>query len=189
MKYIIILLLSLSCFASEIGLKAGEKVPNLALKSITGKEYQLDNLDKKTALIFYRGSWCPYCIKQLKSVQSEVMSKTDKNSQILVISVDRAAVAKKMKDKNKFTFDVISDPKAQSLLAFNIVNKIDDELVKKYKQSYQIDVEADSGETHHMVAHPAVFVIDGDKITYSDIHINYKDRTKNEEIIKALSSN
>lgn len=38
-----------------------------------------------------------------------------------------------------------------------------------------------------MVAHPAVYVVKDGKITYADIHTNYKERTKNEEILNALS--
>ena len=66
MKYIIILLLSLSCFASEIGLKAGEKVPNLSLKSITGKEYQLDKLEKKDRSDFLSWFMVPILHKAIK---------------------------------------------------------------------------------------------------------------------------
>ena len=91
-----------------------------------------------------------------------------------------------MKDEYKFSFTVLSDPKAKSLQAFNIVNKLDDKLVKKYKASYKIDVEADSGETHHMVAHPAVFIIKNGKIAFADVQTDYKVRTDNQDILKAL---
>lgn len=186
MKYLITSLITMLCLAQDIGLEVGTKVPNISLKTISGKEFQTDKLEKKTALIFYRGSWCPYCMKQLQSIQEEVIGKIGKNAQVIAISVDREMIAKKMKDKYKFSFEIVSDPKAQSLLAFNIVNKLDDKLVNKYKQSYKIDIEGDSGETHHMVAHPAVFIISEDKITYRDIHVDYKDRTDNEEIIRGL---
>ena len=129
MKYLILTLLSLFTFAEVPGLKAGDAVPSITLKSISGKTYQLDKLDKKTAIIFYRGSWCPYCMKQLQSVQEDVMNKIGSDSQIIAVSVDRAMVAKKMKAKNKFSFAVISDPKAKSLAAFKIINKVDDKLV------------------------------------------------------------
>lgn len=186
MKHILAVLFTLMTWADTPGLKVGDPAPNIELKGVSGQIYKLNELKKKTALVFYRGSWCPYCLKQLQSIQSDVIYNIGKNSQLLVISVDHPIVAKRMKLKNKFSFDVISDQKAKSLIAFKIVNKLDDELVKKYKESYKIDIEGDSGEVHHMVAHPGVFIIDNGKVIYSDVHTNYKDRTKNSEIIKIL---
>lgn len=186
MKVLLISLFSILTFAQELGLGVGMKSPNIEIKNIEGKEIILDDMDKKTVLVFYRGSWCPYCMKQLQSIQKEIMPKLDKNSKVVAISVDQKIIAKKMQKKYQYTFDIVSDPKAELLLAFNIVNKLDDKLVKKYKQSYKIDIEGDSGQTHHMVAHPAVFVIKNAKITYQDIHKEYKDRTKNDDILAAL---
>ena len=60
-------------------------------------------------------------------------------------------------------------------------------MVAKYKSSYKIDVEGDSGEKHHIIAHPAVFIIENGKIIYVDVHTNYKERTKNSEILKIIS--
>ncbi|MFG1593793.1 peroxiredoxin family protein [Halobacteriovorax sp. CON-3] len=186
MKVLLISLFLILTLAQELGLGVGMKSPNIEIKNIEGKEIILDDMDKKTVLIFYRGSWCPYCMKQLQSIQKEIMPKLDKNSKVVAISVDQKIIAKKMQKKYQYTFDIVSDPKAELLLAFNIVNKLDDKLVKKYKQSYKIDIEGDSGQTHHMVAHPAVFVIKNAKITYQDIHKEYKDRTKNDDILAAL---
>ncbi|MFG1501348.1 redoxin domain-containing protein [Halobacteriovorax sp. XZX-3] len=186
MKVLLISLFSILTFSQELGLGVGTKSPNIEIKNIEGTEIILDDSDKKTVLVFYRGSWCPYCMKQLQSIQTEVMPKLDKSSKLVAISVDKKMIAHKMKKKYQYTFDIVSDPKASLLLAFNIVNKLDDKLVQKYKQSYKIDIEGDSGQTHHMVAHPAVFVIRNGKITYQDIHKEYKDRTKNDDILAAL---
>jgi len=91
-----------------------------------------------------------------------------------------------MKRNNNFSFTVLTDPKAKSLKAFNIINKLSDDLVAKYKSSYKIDVEGDSGESHHMVAHPAVFIIKDGKVSFADVHLDYKKRTENSMILEAL---
>lgn len=132
----ILLLISFNTYALE-GLKVGDKAPNLTLKDTAGMEFNIAQLKKPTALVFYRGSWCPYCMTQLKSIEAQVMGKLPKGAQLLAISVDRLKIAKKMKAKNKFSFSVISDPKATSLKEFKIVNQLDDDLVKKYKSSYK----------------------------------------------------
>lgn len=169
------------------GVKVGEKVPVLELTTISGKTIDLSDKNKFYILVFYRGSWCPYCMKQLKSIEKEVIPKLSKESVLIAISVDKKITAKKMKDKYQFSFGIVSDPKAGTLKSFKIANKLKDDLVKKYKASYQIDIEKDSGESHHLVAHPGVFIIKNSKIVYSDVHINYKDRTKNREILSVIT--
>lgn len=188
MKYICFLcLIFLTNAFSMTGLYKGDKAPNFELRDTEGRQFIMKDQVKKTVLVFFRGSWCPYCIKQLQSINEEVIDKLDNDStQLVAISVDKPIVAKKMKKKFNLKFTVLSDSKAQSLKAFKIVNKISDDLVSKYKSSYKIDVEADSGETHHMIAHPAVFIIEKGKVTFSDVQTDYKKRTKNSEILKAL---
>lgn len=168
------------------GVNIGNAVPVGKLKTVNQEVINLSDAKYEYILVFYRGSWCPYCMNQLKSIQSEIMPKLTDNQILVAISVDKKPVALKMKKKFNYTFKVVSDPKAELLKAFKIANKIDDELVKKYKNSYSIDIEADSGEKHHIIAHPAVFIVEKGKLKYKDIHLNYKERTKNEDILKSL---
>lgn len=173
---------------SLVGLAEGIKVPELSLQTTSGNTINIGRQEKTTVLVFYRGSWCPYCVKQLKDIEETLMPNLPKNVQVLAISVDRLKVAKKMKKKQGLSFVVISDPKATSLKSFRIANKISDELNKKYKSTYKIDIEADSGEKHHLVAHPAVFVVKDNKIAFRDVHIDYKMRTSTQKILSVLKS-
>ena len=170
------------------GLKSGDKVPSLNdLKTTEGRSVALKDKSTIAVLVFYRGSWCPYCVTQLKSIENEVMPKIKKGVKLFAISVDSLVKAKKMKRNFKFSFDIISDPKAISLQKFKIINKVGPGLVRKYKTSYGIDIEGDSGETHHMIAHPAVYIIKEGHIIFSEVHENYKQRTKNSKILEVLS--
>lgn len=185
-SFLLSFLFMFSAFGLE-GLKVGEKVPDVTLKTLEGKSIKVHGEENSMVLLFYRGSWCPYCMKQLKKVNSELVGELDSfGARLLAISVDRPTVAKKMRDKFDFQFPIVSDPKAESLKAFNIVNKLSDKLVEKYKSSYNIDVEGDSGETHHMVAHPAVFIVKDGEVVFADVHTNYKKRTDNQKILDAL---
>lgn len=186
MKLLMLLLMLSSQAFALTGLKVGDKTPQIDLRTLEGKKINLESSQKKV-LLFYRGAWCPYCMKQLKSVEKNILQKIKSNkAEIYVVSVDSKKVASKMKRNHKFNLNVISDPKAKVLKAFNIVNKLDDKLVEKYKNSYGIDVEADSGEKHHMVAHPAVFIVQNGKVLFADVHKNYKQRTDNQTILSEL---
>jgi peroxiredoxin len=187
MKNLLLIALLLPQLAlSMTGLSVGDSAPNLSFKDTDGREVNFSSETKTTVAVFYRGAWCPYCMTQLNSIESDVMKSLGDNVQVVAISVDKIKNAKKMKSKFKYSFRVISDPQAISLTVFKIINQLSDELVKKYKSAYKIDVEADSGEKHHIVAHPAVFIIKKGKITYADIHLGYKERTKNADILKNI---
>ncbi len=168
------------------GLSVGSKVPELELKDIEGNKVDLRAKSKKSILVFYRGSWCPYCMTQLKDLKKDLLSKIEGKANLYAISVDKQSTSKRMRDKFEINFPVISDPKAKSLKAFKIVNKLDEALVKKYKSAYKIDVEADSGEKHHMVAHPAVFILSKGKLVFKDVHVDYKQRTENSKILSEI---
>lgn len=172
---------------SLVGLVKGSKVPAVTLRSTEGTQLNLSKLNKKTVLVFYRGSWCPYCMNQLKDLDKSLVPKLQKDTQVVAISVDRMKVAKKMKEKYSLTFTVLSDPKATSLKAFEIANKISDELNEKYKTAYKIDIEADSGEKHHLVAHPGVFIVKNGMIVFRDVHTDYTQRTEVSKILDVLN--
>ena len=53
-------------------------------------------------------------------------------------------------------------------------------------ESYHIDIEAASGETHHLLPVPAVFLTDADgKITYRYFNADYSVRLEAAELLKA----
>lgn len=173
-----------------LGLPANVRAPNIHAAKVGGGRFHLSDETKTTILVFYRGSWCPYCIKQLVSIEKEVIGELGKaNAQLVAISVDRIEVAERMQKKNGFSFIVLSDSQATSLQDYRIANTLTPSLVKKYKNAFKIDVEADSGEKHHMVAHPAVFVVKDGKIIFADVHENYKERTDNKDILAAIREN
>jgi peroxiredoxin len=189
MKQIIILA---SLFIMQLsygltGLMVGQKAPEIDLKTVNQEAFVLSKQSKTTVLVFYRGSWCPYCMNQLKELTTDLYPKLNlSKQQVVAISVDLPKVAGKMKKKFKIPYIVISNPKATILKSYNLVNTLNDDLVKKYKSSYKIDVERDSGEKHHMIAHPAVIIVRKGTVIYNDVHTNYKERTKIKDILKAL---
>ena len=173
--------------------KINEKAKDFSLKNIYGKNIQLKELLKRGPVIltFYRGGWCPYCNLQLRNLQSEVVPVLkQKNGKLVAISVDQVNEALKTKSSQNLDMIIISDPKATLLKEFKIVNQMSDELVKEYKTYYYIDIEGSSGEKHHMIAVPSVFIISKNrKIIFSYSNKDYKVRAENSKIIEALRKN
>lgn len=81
---------------------------------------------------------------------------------------------------------MLSDSEAVAK-AFGIAFQVEDDLVKKYKDSYKIDLEAASGQTHHILPHPAVYVVNrAGKIQFAYGNPDYKVRLEPAKILEQV---
>lgn len=91
-------------------------------------------------------------------------------------------------DKQKLQYTLISDSKANTMRAFGIAYRLDDKTVEKYKQ-YDIDLERSSGEKHHGLPVPSVFIIDAQGIVqFSYINPDYKARVPSSVVLAAAQA-
>jgi peroxiredoxin len=185
-----LLLMSQALNGADFGLKKGQVAPDFSAKDLAGKEFSLKQSLKQgpVVLVFYRGGWCPYCNLQLKKLEKEVLKATrEAKGSLVAVSVDLPNEGVATKSKQKLSYTIISDPKLAILKPYNVLFKVPEDLVKKYKESYSIDLEASSGEKHHTIAVPAVFVIGKDgRIVYAYADEDYKVRAPEKDIIEAL---
>ena len=101
-------------------------------------------------LTWYRGGWCPYCNLQLKSLQKNVVPKLKPlNVHMVAISVDTLSKGAETQKSNNLGMRVISDPDANILKSYNVVNQLPETMVKKLKSKHNIDIEKSSGKKHH----------------------------------------
>ncbi|MFJ9539289.1 peroxiredoxin family protein [Streptomyces sp. NPDC101225] len=57
-------------------------------------------------VLFYRGSWCPYCIAQLRAFQRAGDRFAQVGIKVVALSVDDEATTKEVVEKHKLTFPV-----------------------------------------------------------------------------------
>ncbi len=180
----------LSAAASE-QLSVGDKIPETTVFTAKGEAVKLREVvsGKPTVLVFYRGGWCPYCVKHLAAlgeVKGQIMAA---GYQVLAISADQPSKLSETPSGEKMGYTLLSDSSMEAAKAFGITFKVPDELVSKYKNEYKIDLEAASGETHHVLPHPAVFIVDP-KGTVRFAHVNpdYKSRLSPAQVLEAIGS-
>jgi peroxiredoxin len=169
--------------------KKGDVIPDVAVRNEDNQEVKLRQLvaAKPTVLIFYRGGWCPYCTRHLKDLAGIESELQQAGAQIFAISMDQPAKLKETPDRDKLGYKLLSDSDAVAAQAFGIAFKVEDDLVKKYKESYKIDLEAASGREHHILPHPAVYVVDQKgKVQFSYVNPDYKIRLEPEQILAAV---
>lgn len=139
----------------------GTRLPVLALHAADGAAYTVDpaRLDAPLVLVFYRGGWCPYCnrhIGALKTVEPELRAL---GYRLLFVSPDRPDVLYASLKEPDVTFTLLSDADMSAARSLGLAFRVDDPTLAKYR-SFGVDLEAASGQMHHELPVPAVFVVD-----------------------------
>jgi peroxiredoxin len=159
-------------------LPVGAGVPQMTLKTVDGKMFNVNAaIRKKPAIfIFYRGGWCPYCNMQLSQLRNIEQEVTDLGYQIFAISPDRPVKLAESLQKHNMNYLLLSDSKMAAAINFGIAFRLDEKTIKGY-ESYGIDLNEASGESHQLLPVPAVFVVGRDEsIQFSYFNPDYKVR-------------
>jgi peroxiredoxin len=153
--------------------QVGMKAPDFTLASYGGDPVMLSEFRgaKNVVLVFYRGYWCQYCIAQLKDLRSLLDAELQKDTELLVLSVDGANETKQTisrigSDGGKSEFIFLSDPEHAVIDRYGLLNP--------------------SG-TRRGIPHPATFVIDKTGVVrWRNVETNYRIRPDNATILEAL---
>ena len=103
-----------------VPLPVGAKVPAARVQSIEGSAVDLATAcaEKPTLLIFYRGSWCPYCNRHLAALAEIEPRLLELGYQIIALSPDEATGLKAMAEKNHLNYRLLSDHAMNAAAAF-----------------------------------------------------------------------
>lgn len=151
----------------------GSRAPDFTLQNMSGGTTTLSSFRgrKNVVLVFYRGYWCPYCIKQLAGMRQLLDSEMKKDTELLAVSVDdtartRTTITRVSADGTSPDFIFLSDPDHAVIARYGILNP--------------------SGGSRG-IPHPATYVIDRDGVVrWRDIETDYKIRPTNEAILTAV---
>lgn len=171
-------------------IKVGATVPVVDLVNVDGKATPLKSAlgGKPTVLVFYRGSWCPYCNRHLSELMKIEKDLIAAGYQIVAVSPDLPAGLKEATEKNKLDYTLYSDASAAAAKAFGLAFRVDDQTIARYK-GFGIDLEVASGQPHHILPVPAVFLVDKNgKVTYAYTNPDYRVRLSGDELLKAAKA-
>ncbi len=175
--------------AAKKALNVGAKMPSFTLSNANGKSVVSSDLLKRGNLVvvFYRGAWCPYCNLYLKKLQDNVSQIQAQNANIVAISVENPDKSLSVAQKNKVSFDVLSDPKLETARKFGIVYQLDSGTNEKYK-GFGVDlVKQNETETPDLPLSATYIVNQKGEITYAFLEPDYKKRAEPTDIITMLS--
>jgi peroxiredoxin len=92
---------------------------------------------------------------QLRDLESQFH---DLGFQIIAVSPDQPAKIRETIEKHRIAFTLLSDSQMIASRAFRIAYQVDEATLKLFGQN-GIDVEGASGEKHHELPVPAVFLV------------------------------
>jgi peroxiredoxin len=104
---------------------------------------------------------------------------------VIAISSDRPSGLQDSLRKHDLGYTLLSDSGMRAARAFGIAWQVDDHGVAMYKRA-GIDLEVASGETHHQLPVPSVFLVGRDgRIQYVYSNPDYQIRPDNDTLLRA----
>ena len=187
-KSLACILLILCLSSTSRAIEEGERLPQLKYRSIENTVVDLNTeiQNASAVIIYYRGGWCPYCNRQLQALRKVEDEILKKGYQIYAISPDTPDELTKTLEQNDLNYTLLSDSRMAGASALGIAYKVNNTVVKRYK-NWGIDLEKSSGQTHHLLPHPAVIVVNTKGIVqYLYVNKDYKVRLSTEDLLEAL---
>lgn len=170
-----------------IGVAVGKPAPAFELPDIQGKKVTLASLGPKTLVIFYRGGWCPFCNGQLRELTERAPDFEKLGIKLVAISVDQPDKAATTAAAWTIPFAVLSDSDLTTHTAWNVVWDTSGKEFEMLK-GFGLDLEAWSGQKHHKIAIPAVFLVEGGVVRWAHADTQYKIRPSAEQLLAVLKA-
>lgn len=171
-------------------LAEGQAAPAGVVHTAEGEPVDLAEQYRRqpTMLIFYRGGWCPYCNVQLGHLAEAEQAIADMGIQVFAISPDRPATLHENPIETEHTYRLLSDSDMTLARAFGLAFRVDAETVEQYR-GFGIDLEDASGQSHHLLPVPAIYLIDRDGvIRFAHWDTDYRERLSPEALVEAANS-
>ena len=165
--------------------KIGDKAKNFVLKDFNGEKVELYEIlkEKSVVLLFYRGSWCPYCNLELKEYKDYYERFKEAGLELLAISPEIPAYTQHFQNKNFFPFPLLYDKKNKLAKKYHLNFNLDPQLVPIYK-AFGIDIGVRNGNGKWEIPVPATMIIDQTKtIKYIFADVDYKKRAEPDSVL------
>lgn len=172
-------------------LPVGKMIPDAKVIGMDGKETTTKAIAEMqpTVFVFYRGGWCPFCNRHLSELRNAEAGLKEMGYQIVALTPDLPEELKKTMTKDEVGYKLYSDSSAAAMKAFGVAFEVEQKTVTMYKESYKIDLEKASGQTHHILPVPSVFISNGKgEIKYVYSNPDYKVRLSSDALLEAAKS-
>jgi peroxiredoxin len=171
-------------------LGVGAQAPSIILTGLDGLPVDLGKAlaEKPTVLVFYRGSWCPFCNRQLAALGELEPELLALGYQIIAVSPDTAEGLQKMAGKNHLDYRLLSDHGMEASKAYGTAFRLSPAVEKSYR-GHGVPLTPIPGAEGYWLPVPTVYLIARDgliKFVYSNP--DYKVRLSSEALLAAAKA-
>ena len=177
--------------SDDLGIAAGSMAPDATLASIEDGQVTLSDLwaDQNLMLIFYRGGWCPYCNAQIRDITVNYSKFLDRSVLPVLVSVDEPDTSALLSATYEVPFPVMSDSDLDAHESYNVVLRVTEEEYQA-RLSRGVDMEAYSGQDHHVMAVPSTFLIEqGGHLLWSHVDVEFRTRPSADQLLAVIDEN
>lgn len=174
---------------SILKLQVGDKATDFSLTNAKGETVMLSKIleSEKAVIVFYRGTWCPYCNLQLAHYQNSLSEIHALGARLVAISPQTPDESLSIAEKNELDFEVLSDN--GNIVARNYTTVFENsEAAIAQMTELGFDFDAHYSDDSRELPVPAVFVVEQNgTITFArTAGGDYRNRVDVSEILNAL---
>ena len=174
---------------AENAVSVGDRVPAMELTDALGNTRSLLDLFSRgpSFMVFYRGSWCPYCNLELAAYQSRLDEIKTAGGQLIALSPQTPDSSLELREKLALEFEVLSDRDNRLARRLGLAFEVEAQIREIYT-GFGFDLPTFNGEQSWTLPLPATLVIDREgRVTYRFVDADYARRAEPDEVIAALS--
>lgn len=185
---------SLLAKARDIGegkeaIAVGQPAPNFVLPNANGEAIELSALlaGGPVVIVFYRGSWCPYCNLQLRAMQDRLADMDNLGGQLVAVSPEVPDESLSLIEKEEIKFTVLSDKDARVAAQYGVAWEVPELLLDHMRDDRGLDLTKINDGNGSVLPIPATFVVSADGIVeWQYVNVDYRHRAEPEDVIAAL---
>ncbi|MGH1337976.1 MAG: peroxiredoxin-like family protein [Aureispira sp.] len=170
-------------------LEIGSQAPMFEAKDQSGTLVKSSDLLKEgpLVLVFYRGTWCPYCQRHVSELQKGLEQLTAKGAKVVVVTPEQQEYIGKMTDKAEAAFPILHDESYTIMEAYHTkytIQKSDKMFFKGYVVAH---TKKHNQAEEAVLPVPATYIIrQNGTIQFVHFETNYKERSTLEMILEHL---
>jgi peroxiredoxin len=143
--------------------------------------------DATAVLVFYRGTWCPYCNIALSAYQADLLPQlTQRGVRLVAISPQKPDGSLTIQQKHDLAFPVVSDPGNVLARRLGILTQPSPQ-ARAAQLQLGLDLASVNADGTTTLPMPATVILDtSHTIRWIDVHPDYTSRTEPRQILDAL---
>lgn len=175
---------------SQRSLSVGDAVADFTLRDGMNRSVALHNLLRQGPVVlkFYRGGWCPYCNKELKSLHHARPELEYAGAQVIAITPENPDYIRRTLRRNTLDLSVLHDTNSEVARAFGVAIHLS-EFMRAFYRSLGLNLSLRNADVVVRLPLPALYVIGTDFIIrHAFVEEDYTQRAEISEVLAVLQS-